>query len=147
MQVAYFNLYTHFVLTTYHRLPLISSKIKGRIEKYIYGIIANHGCKMYAICANPEHVHILISRSPVISENELIEKIAWSTMRFINEKKLISENFAWQESCSAFSISKSGVDDVCKYIQNQLEHHKKVSYNEEYESFMRFYQQTLNAKE
>jgi hypothetical protein len=59
-----------------------------------------------------------------------------SSQRFINENKLCTTHFAWQDSDSAFSVSKSNVDKVCKYILNQPEHHRKVSFQEEYESFV-----------
>jgi len=55
----------------------------------------------------------------------------------------VEGKFKWQQSASAFSVSKSDVDRVCKYILNQPEHHKKVSFEEEYQKFMKFYQQTL----
>jgi putative transposase len=98
---------------------------------------------MYAIYANPEHVHFLISRSPAVSELELIEKVADSSELFINQNNLTQGKFKWQQSASAFSVSKSDVDRVCKYILNQPEYHKKVSFEEEYQEFLKFYQQTL----
>lgn len=57
MKIEYNNLYTHFVLITYLRQPLIKAQNRDRIEKYITGIINNNDCKMYAIYANPEHLH------------------------------------------------------------------------------------------
>ena len=57
--------------------------------------------------------------------------------------KLSIGKFAWQETASAFSVSKGDVDKVCKYILNQPEHHRKVSFAEEYESFLKFYQKSL----
>lgn len=114
-----------------------------RIEKYITGIVKNTGSKLYAIYANPEHIHFLVSRNPKISEEELIIKVAKSTKQFIIENDLVSKQFAWQESASAFSVSKSDVDKVCKYIINQPEHHKQVTFEEEYDKFKKFYQQTL----
>jgi len=54
-------------------------------------------------------------------------------------------NFAWQDECSAFSVSKRDVNKVCKYILNQKEHHHKQSFAEEFEEFMKFYQQTINT--
>ena len=74
MEVQYNNLYTHFVFTTQDRFPSIAEIYRERIEKYITGIVNNHQCKMYAIYANPEHVHFLVSRDPAISEKELAEK-------------------------------------------------------------------------
>ena len=143
MKVEFHNLFTHFVFTTQNRLPLISENSRIRIEKYFTGIINNHDSKLYAIYANPEHVHFLISRSPRISEEAIAAVVAQSSERFINENQLCLEKFAWQQSASAFSVSKPDVDKVCKYILNQPEHHKKVTFAEEYESFLKYYQKGL----
>ena len=88
--------------------------------------------------------HFLVSRSPAISEELLATIIAESSERFINENKLAKSNFVWQKSASAFSISKSDINKICRYILNQPEHHKKVSFAEEYEQFIKYYQETLN---
>lgn len=144
MKIEYNNLYTHLIFTTLHRLPVIQEKHRQRIEKYITGIVNNNGSHLYSIYANPEHVHFLISRSPELSEEVIATIVAESSMRFINENKLSSSHFEWQNSASAFSVSKSDVDKVCKYILNQPEHHRKISFQEEYETFLKFYQKTLD---
>ena len=133
MKIEYNNLYTHFVFSTLGRQALIPEKNRVRIEKYITGIVNNNSSKLYAIYANPEHLHFIVSRSPVISEQQLATVVADSSERFINENKLARGRFAWQRSASAFSISKADVDKVCKYILNQPKHHKKVTFAEEYE--------------
>ena len=140
MKIEYNNLYTHFILTTYKRMAFISEKSRERIEKYITGIVSHQNSKLYAIYANPEHVHFLVSRSPYISDEELLEIVAGSTERFINSNKLVAGKFAWQQAASAFSISKSDVDRVCKYILNQPGHHKKTTFEEEYQKFIEHYQ-------
>ena len=127
MKIEYNNLYTHFVLTTYKRQPVLPDKHSIRIEKYITGIVNNNNSKLYAIYANPEHIHILVSRSPSLSEQELATIIADSSEKFINENNFISGRFMWQQSASAFSVSKSDIDNVCKYILNQPKHHKRFS--------------------
>jgi len=109
MKIEYNNLYTHFIFTTLHRVPLISEKFRERIEKYITGIVNNNDSQLYAIYANPEHVHFLISRSPKLSEESLASIVAESSQRFINQNNLCDKQFVWQESASAFSVSKSDV--------------------------------------
>ena len=146
MKIEYHNLYTHFVFITLDRQPLIPEKNRARIEKYITGIVNNNSSKLYAIHANPDHLHFIVSRSPSISEEQLATIVADSSERFINENNLANGQFAWQQSASAFSVSKADVDKVCKYILNQAEHHKKMSFAEEYEQFIKFYQQTLKKK-
>jgi putative transposase len=147
MKIEYNNLYTHFVFTTFNREPLIIEKNRVRIEKYITGIVNNNSSKMYAVYANPDHVHFVISRSPKISEESIATTIAISAERFINENNFCeNRKFRWQNSASAFSVSKADVDKVCKYILNQPEHHKKTSFTEEYEQFIKYYQGTLKRK-
>ena len=144
MKIEYNNLYTHFVFSTHERQALITEHNRVRIEKYITGIVNNNSCKLYAIYANPEHVHFLVSRSPSVSEEQLALIVADSSERFINQNKLTRYHFLWQKSASAFSISKSEVDKVCKYILNQPEHHKKITFTEEYEKQIKHYQETLH---
>ena len=84
MKVLYNNLYTHFVFTTKDRLSIIEECHRPRIEKYITGVVNNHGCKMYKIYANPEHVHFLVSHAPSMSEEALAELIANTSEMFIN---------------------------------------------------------------
>lgn len=146
MRIEYNNLYTHFVFTTKNRLLIIPEKNRERIEKYITGIVNNNKSKMYAIYANPEHVHFLVSRSASISEQELATIIANSSDTFINKNKLSNGNFNWQQSASAFSVSKHDVDRICKYILNQPEHHKKESFEQEYQIFIAHYQETIGKK-
>jgi putative transposase len=146
MKVEFNNLYTHFIFTTIHREALILSTQRERIEKYITGIVNNNGCQLYAIYANPEHVHFLVSRSPNMDEETLAGIVADSSVNFINKNKLCKCHFQWQMSCSAFSVSKKDIDKVCKYILGQPDHHKKHTFKEEYDEFIRFYQKTLKPK-
>ncbi|MGQ8337337.1 transposase [Sunxiuqinia sp. A32] len=143
MRIEYNNLYTHYIFSTFQRIPLIKEKNRVRVEKYITGIVNNNSSKLYAIYANPEHVHLLVSRSPSLSEEELATIIADSSEQFINQNNLSTGNFKWQQSASAFSVSKSDIENVCKYILNQPHHHKKTSFAEEYQKFVDHYQHTL----
>ena len=143
MKIEFNNLYTHFIFTTIHRFPFIKEENRQRIEKYITGIVQNNECKLYAIYANPEHVHFLVSRAPHMDEERLADLVANASSYFINENKLCIGHFEWQDTGSAFSVSKRDVNKVCKYILNQKEHHHKQTFAEEYEAFLKFYQQTI----
>ena len=146
MKIEYRHLFTHFIFTVIHREPLITEHSRERIEKYITGISNHNDSLMYAIYANPEHVHFLVSRSPKLSEEDLASIIAESSEQFIVKEGLCRKEFKWQSSASAFSVSKSDVDKVCKYILNQKEHHKKISYQEECDVFLKFYLDRIQKK-
>jgi REP element-mobilizing transposase RayT len=91
--VEYNNLYTHFVFTTLNRAPIILEKHRERIEKYITGIVNNNACKMYSIYANPEHVHLLISRAPNLDEETLATIISNSSENLSTTIVCVSEFF------------------------------------------------------
>jgi REP element-mobilizing transposase RayT len=146
MEVAYNNLYTHFIFTTEDRQPIISAKNRVRIEKYINGIITQHECKMYAIYANPEHVHILVSCSPSVSEQQLAKWIRDGTESFINSNNLCYGRFRWQTTGAAFSVSPKEVDKVCQYIRNQSEYHKKQSFAKEFDKLLEHYLKKLKKQ-
>lgn len=143
MQIVYNNILIHTILIAKNGYPYIQEDNKGRIKKYVTGRVDNTVNKLNAIYANPEHTHFQVSKKTKISEAEIVTAVADSTKDFITKEKLCSGNFRWQESFAVFSDSKSDIDRVCKYILNQPEHHKKVSFPEEYDKLMSFYQQTL----
>jgi len=147
MKIEYNNLYIHFVLTTLYRARVFPDKNRPRIEKYITGIVAKNSSKLYAIYANPEHVHFLVSKSPGLTEEELATVVADSSEKFINENRLANGHFRWQQTASAFSVSKSDVDKVCKYILDQAEHHRRLTYTQEYDLFIRHYQDTIRKNQ
>jgi putative transposase len=144
MKIEYRNLFTHFIFTVLHRESLILEKYRDRIEKYITGIVNHNDSKMYAIYANPEHVHFIVSRSPKLSEEWLATMIANSSEKFINQENLCQIKFAWQQSACAYSVSKKEVDKVCQYILNQKEHHRKISYQEECDLFLKNYLEKIH---
>ena len=146
MKIEYNNIYIHYVFVTLNRMPLILEKHRERIEKYITGIVNNNGCKLYKIYANPEHVHILLSRSPQLDDETLATIIANSSEKFINDNKLCIGIFQWQQFCAAFSVSKKNVPTLCDYIAKQKEHHKDESYAEEHSKFLNFYQRGVKEK-
>jgi len=108
MKIEYKNLYTHFVFTTLHRLPVISEEHRQRIEKYITGIVNHHDCRLYAIYANPEHVHLLVSRVSNMNEEQLANLIAEGSSHFINENKLCMGNFQYRLRVQHF-LSRKGM--------------------------------------
>ena len=79
-----------------------------------------------------DHVHIFIGYQPAQSLPELMRDIKAGTSGFINEKKWMPGRFQWQEGYGAFSYSRSQIDSVIKYIDNQEEHHRKATFKDEY---------------
>lgn len=109
---------------------------EDELYKYITGIIQNKGNKMLAINGTANHIHFVIGYNQNILISDLVREIKKSTNNFIKEKGFIKSNFKWQEGYGVFSYSKSSLNSVITYINNQKEHHKKKSFQEEYTLFL-----------
>jgi putative transposase len=132
MSNTYTQIHIHFVFAVKYRLGLINVEWKEELNKYITEIIQSNKHKLLAINGMPDHIHILIGMRPSQSISDLMKDVKQSSSLWINENKLTSIKFEWQEGYGAFSYSKSQIDNVIKYINNQEEHHKKKTFIEEY---------------
>lgn len=132
MANTYTHSYFHLVFSPKHREALIGKHWKVELEKYITGIIQNHGHKLLAINALPDHIHIFIGYNVNHLIPNLVEEIKTSSNAWIKEKKLSKFKFDWQKGYGAFTHSHSQINQVVQYILNQEEHHRKKSFREEY---------------
>lgn len=140
MANTYTQLYIHFICAVQNRKCLISKNWQDELYKYISGIIDQQGHKLYIINGMPDHIHILVSMNPNQSPSDLMYNLKRSTSLWINQEKLSVERFSWQEGFGAFSLVKSQLVVVIKYIENQPVHHKRLSFKEEYLNFLREYE-------
>jgi REP element-mobilizing transposase RayT len=133
---TYSQIYIQTVFAVKGRESLIKPEWAEQLYKYISGIVRNKGQKMLSINGMSDHIHFFIGLKPTCCLSDLVREIKKSSNAFIKEKKFTLSNFSWQEGFGAFSYSHSQIDDVCKYIQNQKEHHKKKTFKEEYIEFL-----------
>ncbi len=136
MANTYTQIHLQFVFAVKYRNGLIHSSFKKELYYYISGIIKAHNHKLLAINGMPDHVHILVGMRPSQSVSDLIQDIKANSSKWINEKKFLKVKFEWQEGYGAFSYSKSHVQNVIKYIQNQEKKHQARTFNEEYLGFL-----------
>ena len=117
---------------------------KNELYQYITGIIQNQEHKVLAINGTEDHIHIFIGMRPSQSISDLLQDIKSSSSKWINDKKFLKIKFEWQSGYGAFSYSKSHVDKVINYIENQEEHHKKETFKEEYLKFLKVFEIEYN---
>jgi REP element-mobilizing transposase RayT len=136
MANTFTQLYIQTVFAVKGRHNLIKPNIKEELFKYITGIIQHRNHKLIAINGMPDHIHIFIGYHPTQSLSDLVRDIKSASSGFINDRRLIPEKFQWQEGYGAFTYSKSHIDNVTRYINNQDNHHKKQSFKMEYLDFL-----------
>lgn len=136
MPNTYTQIHIHLIFAVKFRKALIHSELKERLHQYLTGMIQNNDHKMLQINSMPDHVHMLIGLRPVQSLSSLVQNIKNESSKWINTNQLCDSKFQWQEGFGAFSYSKSQINTVIKYIQNQELHHSKKSFIEEYVTFL-----------
>lgn len=132
MANTYTQIYIHVVFAVEGRQNLIRSENNDELQKYITGIVSAQNQKLIAINNMPDHVHILIGLKPDLALSDLVRDIKAGSSGFINRKRWVRGRFGWQEGFGAFSYSRSQLDTVIRYIQNQQKHHAKKSFRQEY---------------
>ena len=110
MAHTYTSLFYHIVFSTKYRVRYIRPEIEQQVWEYMGGVMRQHKLTALQIGGIDDHIHALIMALPT---------------------------FAWQEGYGAFTVSKSGLGAVVRYIQNQRTHHQKQSYQAEYLEFLR----------
>ncbi|MBL7902708.1 MAG: IS200/IS605 family transposase [Bacteroidia bacterium] len=146
MPNTYTQLYIQIVFVVRGRQNLISKNNREELHRYITGIVQNRGHKLLSIFCMPDHTHVLIGLKPNQSISDLARDIKAASSGFINEKKWVFGKFTWQEGYGAFSYSKSQVQNVARYIQNQEEHHSKKSFKDEYLEFLKEFEIEYDEK-
>ncbi len=136
MAHTYTNCLFHCTFSTKYRRKLITDEISKRLWPFIGGIARENGFRALQVGGEVDHAHTLIALPPTITVCRALQEMKGGSSKFMNETFFTRKVFAWQDGYAAFSIGADAVRDVVSYIQNQREHHKKRSFEEEYIAFL-----------
>jgi REP element-mobilizing transposase RayT len=136
MARTFTRLLVHVIFSTKERRPVIDSELKPRLLAYMGGIIAELGGKEIAGNAVTDHEHLLLSLPATKSLAEILRVVKTNSSRWVHETWPARSDFAWQTGYGAFGVSQSNVERVRRYIANQEEHHRTVTFQDEFLSFL-----------
>lgn len=131
------KIYVHAIFATKKREKSILPAYQKEMFAYIGGTLNNLDCPAVVVGGTENHIHALFCMSRNITMSDLMRKVKATSSHWYKDKT--GMNFAWQEGYASFSVSQSSVDTVIKYIENQEEHHRVRTFEEEYEAFLRKY--------
>lgn len=131
--------YMHLIFSTKHREHTINATIQQELFRYIAGICANNDCYPVQIGGFTNHVHALFLLSKKITLVKVVEEVKAHSSGWVKTKGEAFKNFYWQSGYGAFSVNPSEVAIVTAYIENQKEHHRKLTFEEEYRGFLTKY--------
>ena len=129
MSHSYSNNYVHAVYSTKDRTNLIPTEFEKRLYSYIASISREHKIPLLAAGGMANHSHLLFLLPATISLASAINIFTTNSSRFLHERGLV---FQWQNGYGAFSVSFSQLDKVTAYVRSQPEHHKKMTFEQEF---------------
>ena len=132
MSHSYVSNLMHCTFSTKDRYPAIDSELEARLWPYLGGIAKENRMKALAIGGTADHVHALLSLPGMMSFAKAIQLVKGGSSKWVHDNFSNQKKFAWQEGYGAFSVSASQVPKTIAYINNQKEHHRKKSFDEEF---------------
>ncbi len=136
------KIYVHLVFSTKHREHWLTDDLVARadLHSYLGGTLNGLGCVPIEINSEPDHVHALFLLGRTMALSDVIGRLKTSSNDWLRAKGARFARFYWQGGYGAFSASQSAVEELRRYIRNQHEHHKKVSFQDEFRAFLRRYE-------
>jgi len=137
MAHTFTNLLTHIIFSTRNRIRVMDEDLRPELFAYLGGIARKLEGKPLIINGTADHVHLLVALPPVVSISEFLRVLKANSSGWVHKKWPSRRTFEWQEGYGAFSVSQSNVSRVMKYIADQEEHHRKVSFQEEFVVYLK----------
>ena len=137
--MPFIKIWIHFVWSTKNRAPIMTADVRPKIFAHIKenGLLKN--IHVDFVNGHIDHVHCLVSLKSTQTIATVAQQLKGESASWINKYNLCNKKLEWQDDYFAVSVSESGVDKVREYIKNQEEHHKKKTFAEEYDEFMKKY--------
>ncbi|NJK98574.1 MAG: IS200/IS605 family transposase [Bacteroidales bacterium] len=137
--MSFIKIYIHAVWATKDRNPYLNTPIKKKVIEHIKEYAKEKNIFIDHINGDVEHIHCLISMNADQNIATIINLLKGESSHWINKQMLTESKFGWQDEYFAVSVGQSQIEDIRRYIRNQEEHHKKKTFQQEYEEFMKNY--------
>jgi REP element-mobilizing transposase RayT len=129
----------HLVFSTKDRQPLLGASIRPALHAYLATVTRNAGCECYRVGGVANHVHLAIRFSRTLTIADLVEELKTSSSKWLKTQSPELSSFSWQRGYGAFSVGPSDLEALRAYIDNQEEHHRTRTFQDEYRAFLTKY--------
>jgi REP element-mobilizing transposase RayT len=134
------RLWTHLIFSTKDRFPFLLDKVlRYEMHAYLAEMLRNHNCETLIVGGVEDHTHSLFALPRTHAIASVVKEVKRTSSGWIKEASRKMSKFHWQGGYAAFSVSQSNLTDVIRYIENQEEHHKRVTFQDEYRAFLNAY--------
>lgn len=129
-------LLTHIVFAMKNRQRFISADVQNSLYAYMSGILIRQGCRTIIMGGWEDHVHILCSLSKTIAPCKIVEEVKTGSSKWLKTRGPALEGFHWQDGYGMISVSPGHIESIRCYIRDQEQHHRRVSFQDEYRRLM-----------
>jgi REP element-mobilizing transposase RayT len=134
------RLWTHLIFSTKDRFPFLTDKVlRHETHAYLAEMLRVHDCETLIVGGVEDHTHSLFALSRTHSIASVVKEVKRTSSGWIKTTSRKLSKFHWQGGYASFSVSQSNLTNVIRYIENQEEHHKRVTFQDEYRAFLKAY--------
>jgi REP element-mobilizing transposase RayT len=136
----------HLVFSTKNRERVITPAIQNELYPYLAGTLDIIECPSLQVGGVEDHVHLFFGLSRTRTMADVVETVKTSSSKWIKTKGAEFADFHWQSGYGVFSVSQSDADTVVAYVRNQAQHHKKMTFQDEYRRLLERYRVTFDER-
>ncbi len=133
------RVWLHIVWATLERCPFLDKPAAAKLSAWLHDCAKQKKIYMKINFVNPDHVYALVDLPTNLCVEDMMQLFKGGSSHWVNDQSLVAGRFGWGRGSGVFSVSESGVPDVCAYIANQEEHHRKRNFAEELKLFVERY--------
>lgn len=136
MANTYTSLHYHLVFSTKNRELWLTREVDECVWAYLGGIARENGMTALKIGGVEDHVHLVLGLPAAVALSKAVQLLKGGSSRWIHETFPGLQAFAWQDGYGAFTVSKSGLPDVIRYVEDQRGHHRRRTFQDEYRTLL-----------
>lgn len=130
----------HLVFSTKNREPWLEDSFRDELHAMFGGIAGNLGGRLLSAGSVEDHVHLLVVLPRTLTIADLVKNLKTGTAKWLKSSFASLSGFQWQAGYGVFSVGASQREEVERYLTKQKEHHRKVSFQEEYRKLLDRYE-------
>ena len=127
----------HVIFSTKDRHPFLDTDTRPKLHAYLATVARNAGCECYRVGGVVDHVHLAIRLSRTLTIASLVEQLKTSSSKWVKTQSTELARFAWQRGYGCFSVGPTDVDALTAYIEDQENHHRTRTFQEEFRRFLK----------
>lgn len=139
MAKSFFQMYGHLIFSTKNRINYLDDTIRTRLHSYMATIFRNMDCPYVYVGGAKDHIHVLFDIGKTNLPVSIVREVKKDTSKFIKNIDKKYQDFYWQNGYGLFSASPANKEKVINYIDIQIEHHKTMSFEDEFRAYLKKY--------